>query len=129
MAAPETEVEGPIPGNEQVPAAHWRRGGSTASGQDPWVHTVRAQGQKMPPDPPFQGMKKVKISDGSGMEKFGFGRVQVYPNSWTLGSGMSGIEKSRVQAGMRKVSFGRVQEIEFGQTCVDYFQNVINYNY
>ena len=38
-------------------------------------------------------------SDGSGMEKFGFGRVWVYPNFHMLGSGMSGIGK---------VGFGRV---------------------
>ena len=31
------------------------------------------------------------------MEKVGFGRVRVYPNSWMSCSGMSGIEKSRVR--------------------------------
>ena len=37
-------------------------------------------------------------SDGSDMEKVGFGRVRVYPNFQISGSGMSGIEK---------VGFGR----------------------
>ena len=42
----------------------------------------------------------VFISDGSGMEKVGFGRVRVYPNFQMSGSGMSGIEKSWVLAGI-----------------------------
>ena len=32
-------------------------------------------------------------SDGSGMEKVGFGKVRVYPNFQMSGSGMSGIGK------------------------------------
>ena len=38
-------------------------------------------------------------SDGSGMEKVGFGRVRVYPKFEMSGSGISGIGK---------VAFGRV---------------------
>ena len=37
--------------------------------------------------------KRTAPSDGSGMEKVGFGRVRVYLNFQMLGSGMSGIEK------------------------------------
>ena len=41
----------------------------------------------------------IETSDGSGMEKVGFGRVRVYQNFQMSGSGMSGIGK---------VGFGRV---------------------
>ena len=37
------------------------------------------------------GCKVVCPSDGSGMEKVGFGRVRVYQNIQVSGSGMSGI--------------------------------------
>ena len=40
-----------------------------------------------------QRKKDVFGSDESGIEKFGFGRVRVYPNFQMSGSGMSGIEK------------------------------------
>ena len=42
---------------------------------------------------------RVESSDGLGMEKVAFGRVRVYPNFQMSGSGMSGIESSRVRAG------------------------------
>ena len=44
----------------------------------------------------------IETSDGSGMEKVGFGRVRVYQNFQMSGSGMSGIGK---------VGFG--QEMKF----------------
>ena len=46
--------------------------------------------------------ENIPISDGSGMEKVGFGRVWVYPNFLMSGSGISGIGK---------VGFGR--ELKF----------------
>ena len=45
------------------------------------------------------GIKSASDSDGSGMEKVGFGRVRLYPNFQLSGSDMSGIGK---------VWFGRV---------------------
>ena len=39
-------------------------------------------------------------SDGSGTEKVGFGRVREFPKFEKSGSGMSGIEKTRVRAGI-----------------------------
>ena len=47
----------------------------------------------------FLKRNEMKFSNGSGMEKVGFGQVQVYPNFQMSGSGRSGI---------RKVGFGRV---------------------
>ena len=48
-----------------------------------------------------------KNSDGSGMEKVGFGRVRLYPNFQMSGSGMSSIEK---------VGFGR--EMKFRASSI-----------
>ena len=46
---------------------------------------------------------KIEISDGSGMEKVGFGRIRVYPNFQMYDSGMSGIGK--VRFGQRVLKF------------------------
>ena len=43
-------------------------------------------------------------SDGSGMEKVGFGRVRIYPKFEMSGTGISG---------MRGVGFGRVRVLKF----------------
>ena len=56
-------------------------------------------------------LNRVWNSDGSGMEKVGFGRVQIYLNFEKSGSGISGIGK---------VGFGRVWKVEFGY-CIQYF--------
>ena len=61
--------------------------------------------------------RRLKTSNGSCTEKVGFGRVREFPKFEKSGSGLSGIEKTRVRAGIFGFGNSRTHHYTLQSSC------------